>query len=66
MKKALVFFGVLFTISLLVSIVSGAICGGELIKTGVEYGIEQYHEYKAENPEGILADLDFSIDRENI
>jgi hypothetical protein len=48
MKKALVAFVVLFVISLFTSIVSFVVCGGELIKTGVEYGVEAYREYKAE------------------
>ena len=46
MKKALVATVILFVISLFTAIVSFAVCGGELIKTGIEYGIEQYHEYK--------------------
>ena len=48
MKKALVAFVILFVISLFTSIVSFAACGGELIKTGIENGIEAYREYKAE------------------
>ncbi len=48
MKKAIITFAILFVISLFTSIVSFAVCGGELIKTGIEYGIEQYREYKAE------------------
>ena len=48
MKKALIAFVVLFVISLFTSIVSFVVCGGELIKTGVEYGVEAYREYKAE------------------
>lgn len=48
MKKAMITFVILFVISLFTAIVSFAVCGGELIKTGVEYGIEQYREYKAE------------------
>lgn len=51
MKKALITFVVIFCISVFTSIVSFAVCGGELIKTGIEYGIEQYHEYRAENPD---------------
>ena len=47
MKKALVAFIILFVISLFTSIVSFAVCGGELIKTSVEYGVAQYQEYKA-------------------
>lgn len=46
MKKALIAFVVLFVISLFTAIVSFAVCGGELIKTGIEYGVEKYHEYK--------------------
>lgn len=48
MKKAIITFAILFLVSLFTAIVSFAVCGGELIKTGVEYGIEQYREYKAE------------------
>ena len=48
MKKALIAFIILFVISLFTSIVSFAVCGGELIKTGIENGIEAYREYKAE------------------
>ncbi len=48
MKKAIITFIILFCISLFTTIVSGVVCGGELIKTGIEYGIEQYREYKAE------------------
>lgn len=48
MKKAMITFVILFCISLFTTIVSFAVCGGELIKTGIEYGIEQYREYKAD------------------
>lgn len=48
MKKAIITFVILFCISLFTTIVSFAVCGGELIKTGIEYGIEQYREYEAE------------------
>lgn len=48
MKKALITFIILFVISLFTAIVSFAVCGGELIKTGVEYGVKAYEEYKAE------------------
>lgn len=48
MKKALVTFVILFVISLFTAVISFAVCGGELIKTGIEYGVEQYREYKAE------------------
>ena len=47
MKKALVATVILFVISLFTAIVSFAVCGGELIKTGIDYGVEQYREYKA-------------------
>ena len=46
MKKALVATVILFVISLFTAIVSFAVCGGELIKTGIDYGVEQYREYK--------------------
>lgn len=48
MKKAIITFVILFCISLFTTIVSFVVCGGELIKTGIEYGVEQYREYKAE------------------
>lgn len=48
MKKAIITFIILFVISLFTAVVSFAVCGGELIKTGIEYGVEQYREYKAE------------------
>lgn len=48
MKKTLITFVILFVVSLFTAIVSFLVCGGELIKTGVEYGVEQYREYKAE------------------
>lgn len=48
MKKAIIGFAVLFVISLFTAIVSFLVCGGELIKTGIEYGVEAYKEYKAE------------------
>ncbi len=48
MKKALITFVILFCISLFTTIVSFFVCGGELIKTGIEYGVEQYREYRAE------------------
>lgn len=48
MKKAMITFAILFVISLFTAIVSFAVCGGELIKTGIEYGVQQYREYKAE------------------
>ena len=51
MKKAIITFLILFCISLFTTIVSFAVCGGELIKTGIEYGVEQYREYKAEQLE---------------
>jgi hypothetical protein len=47
MKKALITFVILFCISLFTTFVSFLVCGGELIKTGIEYGIEQYREYQA-------------------
>ena len=40
MKKTLIAFVVLFVISLFTAIVSFMVCGGELIKTGIEYGVE--------------------------
>ncbi len=49
MKKTIIAFAVLFIISLFTAIVSFAVCGGELIKTGIEYGVEKYHEYKAQS-----------------
>lgn len=57
MKKALIAFVVLFVISLFTAIVSFLVCGGELIKAGIEYGVETYREYKAEkeNQNDIMA-----------
>ena len=49
MKKTLIIFAILFVISLFTAVVSFAVCGGELIKTGIEYGVEQYREYKSQN-----------------
>jgi hypothetical protein len=51
MKKAIITFIILFCISLFTTIVSAVVCGGELIKTGIEYGVGQYREYKAEQHE---------------
>ncbi len=48
MKKAIITFVILFIISLFTAVISFAVCGGELIKTGIEYGVEQYQEFKAE------------------
>lgn len=48
MKKAMIIFVILFCISLLTTFISFLVCGGELIKTGIEYGVEQYREYRAE------------------
>jgi hypothetical protein len=47
MKKALITFVILFCISLFTTFVSFLVCGGELIKTGIAYGIEQYREHQA-------------------
>lgn len=57
MKKAIITFIILFVISLFTAVVSFAVCGGELIKTGIEYGVEQYREYKAEkeNENNVMA-----------
>ncbi len=48
MKKAIITFVIIFVLSLFTALISFAVCGGELIKTGIEYGIEEYHEYKQE------------------
>lgn len=48
MKKAMIIFVILFCISLLTTFISFLVCGGQLIKTGIEYGVEQYREYRAE------------------
>ena len=56
MKKALVAVVILFVISLFTAIVSFAVCGGELIKTGIDYGVEQYREYK-ETGENDITDI---------
>ncbi len=55
MKKAIITFVVIFIISLFTAVVSFAVCGGELIKTGIEYGIEEYREYKAEQENDLAA-----------
>ena len=47
MKKTMIIFVILFLISLLTTFISFIVCGGELIKTGIDYGVEQYREYKA-------------------
>ncbi len=46
MKKALILCVILFGVSLFTTIVSFVACGGELIKAGIEYGIEYYREYE--------------------
>ena len=56
MKKALIATIILFVISLFTAIVSFAVCGGELIKTGIDYGVEQYREYK-ETGENDITDI---------
>ncbi len=48
MKKAMITFVIIFVLSLFTALISFAVCGGELIKTGIEYGIEEYREYKQE------------------
>ena len=60
MKKALITFVILFVISLFTAIVSFAVCGGELIKTGIDYGIAQYHEYKETGENDITKLIDNS------
>lgn len=49
MKKALIALATLFFVSVFTAIVSFAVCGGELIKTGIEIGVSAYKEYKADN-----------------
>lgn len=51
MKKALIALAILFFVSIFTAIVSFAVCGGELIKSGIEIGVNAYKEYKAENTE---------------
>lgn len=48
MKKAIIALVILFIISVFTAVVSFVVCGGELIKAGVEYGIGEYREYRAE------------------
>ncbi len=48
MKKAIITFVIVFVLSLFTALISFAVCGGELIKTGIEYGIEEYREYRLE------------------
>lgn len=50
MKKAIIILVVLFVIAALTAFVSFCICGGELISTGIRYGVESYREYKMQNP----------------
>lgn len=61
MKKAMVAVVILFVISLFTAVISFAICGGELIKTGIEYGVEQYREFKEEGKDfnDIIDIIDF-------
>ena len=55
MKKALILCVILFGVSLFTTIVSFVACGGELIKAGIEYGIEYYREYEqTENANDIV------------
>lgn len=49
MKKALIFFGVLFALSFLTAFVSFLVCGGEVIGWALDAGIEAFKEYRAEN-----------------
>ncbi|MGN0569860.1 MAG: hypothetical protein ACI4N4_05070 [Candidatus Fimenecus sp.] len=49
MKKAIIALVILFIISVFTAIVSFAVCGGELIKAGIEYGIGEYREHRTEN-----------------
>lgn len=49
MKKALIALAIVFFVSVFTAIVSFAVCGGELIKTGIETGVSAYKEYKADN-----------------
>ena len=44
MKKAIIALVILFIISVFTAVVSFAVCGGEMIKAGVEYGIGEYRE----------------------
>lgn len=57
MKKAIIACVVLFGISLFSTIVSFVACGGELIKVGIEYGIEYYREYKQTENVNDISDL---------
>ena len=45
MRKAIIVCVVLLGISLFATIVSAVVCGGELLKWGIECGIEHYEEY---------------------
>lgn len=64
MKKAIVVFLIIFIISLFTSVVSFFVCGGELIKTGIEHGVEAYKEYKADKE--IENDIMAAIEMPNI
>ncbi len=48
MRKAIIVCAVLLCVSLFATIMSAAVCGGEIIKWGIECGIEHYEEYVQE------------------
>ena len=61
MKKALVVFAILFAISLFTTIVSLVVCGGELVRAGIEYGKEVYEEQNTQNQNDVMAMIEMPI-----
>lgn len=49
MKKALIFFGVIFALSFLTAFVSFLVCGGEFIRWAIEVGIENFKDFRIED-----------------
>ena len=59
MRKAIIVCAVLLCVSLFATIMSAAVCGGEIIKWGIERGIEHYEEYVQENETNNIDEEDF-------
>lgn len=49
MKKTIIALIVLFLISAFTAVISLAVCGVELVSSAVEYGVEEYREYRTED-----------------
>lgn len=60
MKKTIIAMLVLFLICALTAVISLFACGVEVIKGAVDYGVEQYHEYRNDNIRQTVFDGDFS------